>query len=101
MYCNYPIGTSVSFEAGNTSAAFAFVVSNLPPVRTISYTQWRFSECSYYNGRDEHVNFSRSDLAKLVLLKKNFWIPLCTFWRGNGNPLQYSCLENPMDGVAW
>ena len=21
--------------------------------------------------------------------------------KGNGNPLQYSCLENPMDGVAW
>ena len=21
--------------------------------------------------------------------------------RGNGNPLQYSCLENPMDRVAW
>ena len=20
---------------------------------------------------------------------------------GNGNPLQYSCLENSMDGVAW
>ena len=20
---------------------------------------------------------------------------------GNGNPLQYSCLENPMDGLAW
>ena len=20
---------------------------------------------------------------------------------GNGNPLQYSCLENPMDGRAW
>ena len=20
---------------------------------------------------------------------------------GNGNPLQYSCLENPMDKVAW
>ena len=20
---------------------------------------------------------------------------------GNGNPLQYSCLENPMDGAAW
>ena len=20
---------------------------------------------------------------------------------GNDNPLQYSCLENPMDGVAW
>ena len=21
--------------------------------------------------------------------------------RGHGNPLQYSCLENPMDGEAW
>ena len=21
--------------------------------------------------------------------------------RGNGTPLQYSCLENPMDGGAW
>ena len=23
------------------------------------------------------------------------------FWEGNGNPLQCSCLENPMDGEAW
>ena len=23
------------------------------------------------------------------------------FKEGNGNPLQYSCLENPMDGGAW
>ena len=21
--------------------------------------------------------------------------------KGNGNPLQYSCLENPVDGIAW
>ena len=25
----------------------------------------------------------------------------CTGGEGNGNPLQYSCLENPMDGGAW
>ena len=25
--------------------------------------------------------------------------PFCG--EGNGNPLQYSCLENPMDGGAW
>ena len=24
-----------------------------------------------------------------------------SFGEGNGNPLQYSCLENPMDGGAW
>ena len=23
------------------------------------------------------------------------------FVEGNGNPLQYSCLENPVDGGAW
>ena len=23
------------------------------------------------------------------------------FGEGNGSPLQYSCLENPMDGGAW
>ena len=25
----------------------------------------------------------------------------CHLGEGNGNPLQYSCLENPMDGGAW
>ena len=25
----------------------------------------------------------------------------CDFGEGNGTPLQYSCLENPMDGGAW
>ena len=26
---------------------------------------------------------------------------ILTSGEGNGNPLQYSCLENPMDGGAW
>ena len=31
-----------------------------------------------------------------------FIYPLYTgFGEGNGSPLQYSCLENPMDGGAW
>ena len=29
------------------------------------------------------------------------WVPQPTFGEGNGTPLQYSCLENPMDGEAW
>ena len=30
------------------------------------------------------------------------FLPLCTnLSEGNGNPLQYSCLENPMDRGAW
>ena len=26
---------------------------------------------------------------------------LCLYGEGNGTPIQYSCLENPMDGGAW
>ena len=26
---------------------------------------------------------------------------ICICGEGNGTPLQYSCLENPMDGGAW
>ena len=26
---------------------------------------------------------------------------MVVFGEGNGTPLQYSCLENPMDGGAW
>ena len=29
------------------------------------------------------------------------YINLVHFGEGNGTPLQYSCLENPMDGGAW
>ena len=28
-------------------------------------------------------------------------VTIDTFGEGNGIPLQYSCLENPMDGGAW
>ena len=39
---------------------------------------------------------------KLVQGSLHFWQGQPTFSReGNGTPLQYSCLENPMDGGAW
>ena len=45
-----------------------------------------------------------SQLLK-VLLEKFLNISLYnireTDGEGNGTPLQYSCLENPMDGGAW
>ena len=39
-----------------------------------------------------------------VLVNKGDYYNLGTsmiFGEGNGTPLQYSCLENPMDGGAW
>ena len=31
----------------------------------------------------------------------HFHFSLSCTGEGNGNPLQYSCLENPMEGGAW
>ena len=34
--------------------------------------------------------------------EKNIYIHICVYnEEGNGTPLQYFCLENPMDGGAW
>ena len=33
--------------------------------------------------------------------KHQFFGAQLSFGEGNGNPLHYSCLENPMDGGAW
>ena len=30
-----------------------------------------------------------------------YTLPVFRFGEGNGNPLQYSCLETPRDGGAW
>ena len=58
-----------------------------------------------------HQLQSQPHLSKLVecslfylSILKDLYNYGCTgslFGEGNGNPLQYSCLENPMDGGAW
>ena len=40
-----------------------------------------------------------SKLPKLQCCLEHF--KTIHFGEGNGNPLQYSCLENPMDAGAW
>ena len=42
----------------------------------------------WLNGITDSVDMSLSKLQKIMK-------------EGNGNPLQYSCLENPTDGGAW
>ena len=43
----------------------------------------------------------------LALIERDFahlspmFLRTSVIWEGNGNPLQYSCLENPMDVEAW
>ena len=45
---------------------------------------------------------SQTNQACLYIYKLHPQIPsISTIGEGNGTPLQYSCLENPMDGGAW
>ena len=49
------------------------------------------------------MNFELSeatDASIVLLLEISIRLPLAP-GEGNGTPLQYSCLENPMDGGAW
>ena len=50
----------------------------------------------------QYVQYVEITVAEI--LKDNIQIlphPQYICGEGNGNPLQYSCLENPMDGGAW
>ena len=45
--------------------------------------------------------FYTGEVRQRVLSMALKWLPAFQTGEGNGTPLQYSCLENPMDGGAW
>ena len=62
------------------------------------FTDWATREsCSFLNIHP-HVFTSSDDFS---IQWWNTYFLLYLFGEGNGNPLQYSCLENSMDGGAW
>ena len=44
---------------------------------------------------------SSKGLSQKVTVPLNYLPLIPKAEEGNGTPLQYSCLENPMDGGAW
>ena len=53
-----------------------------------------------------HSSSSSQYRAEFLVLCSSSPLPILNmvvyiFGEGNGTPLQYSCLENPMDGGAW
>ena len=52
-------------------------------------------ETKYCSAQGQNVAKAVSNHSRLLLLCMLY------FGEGNGTPLQYSCLENPMDGGAW
>ena len=48
-----------------------------------------------------HFHFLRINTTYISVMKQNLDRILPENGEGNGSPLQYSCLEHPMDGEAW
>ena len=49
-------------------------------------------------GENSHLRTSPSSLPRFVSFKNGSWL---VPGEGDGTPLQYTCLENSMDGGAW
>ena len=72
-----------------------------------SLSQRKILFCFHSREKNE---FSKhiSELFLKWMIQKHQWLP-AIIWvhladsvgEGNGTPLQYSCLENPMDGGSW
>ena len=48
-----------------------------------------------------HITLSRVPNAHFLIQVPELLFPSIPLGEGNGNPLQYSCLENPRDRGAW
>ena len=62
----------------------------------VGYSPWHLKELD----TTEHMPtcLTQDDNVMYII---SLDITLAEFGEGNGTPLQYSCLENPMDGGAW
>ena len=67
-------------------------------------------KCDHATNNDYHeansfqhryVKFTISEVSEKSLLLIEIADGSLILGEGNGTPLQYSCLENPMDGGAW
>ena len=97
---------------------FSFLVSQLPVVqqvyqrldsihsvfidRSVVYSENNNKE----NDTKIWISIEHVFVTELKILSQYYIITLfvlsqCMLGEGNGTPLQYSCLENPMDGGAW
>jgi len=62
---------------------------------TIPFKQFLYPFWGFPGGLDDKVSACNAgDLGSIPELER-------TPGEGNGTPLQYSCLENPMDGGTW
>ena len=59
----------------------------------------KYTSAQNYEMHMQKMFISEADNSKRIYFYLGFAAHF--IGEGNGNPLQYSCLENPMDGGAW
>ena len=77
-----------------------------PPVYPIIWAGWYLAYYSRHSESVKRMNIVRGNALSTLRIWALWY--LLSLWfiyiyngKGNGTPLQYSCLENPMDGGAW
>ena len=75
---------------------FVLFVSHL----IFSPSAWHFKWLYYILISTSCLLYLKPYVSKFCILKC-FWFPRLALGEGNGTPLQYSCLENPMDRETW
>ena len=77
------------------SFTFKVIIDNYDPITTFLNVMVYFLQVSFPGGSDgKESAYSAEDLGSIPGSGRS-----CG--EGNGNPLQYSCLESPMDRGAW
>ena len=90
------------FPGKNTGVGCHFLLQGIFPNQGLNYFSCGSSigrqilyQLSHQGGSEVKASaYNAGDLGSIPGLERSPG-------EGNGNPLQYSCLENPMDGEAW
>ena len=72
------------------------------PTFTSVYDYWKSIALTIWTFVGKVMSLLFNTLSSFVKTEQlHFDFSLSCIGEGNGNPLQYSCLENPRDGGAW
>ena len=97
----YNIMSSADSESFNYSFLIWIPFISFSTLIAIARTSKTMLNNSDENGHPCPVPDLRGSAFSFSTLGIMFAVGLSYVGEGNGNPLQYSCLENPMDGGAW
>ena len=61
---------------------------------------WKTEQWKSQSETERKKGFLKNEVSLRALWDNIKYSNVC-IGQGNGTPLQYSCLENPMDGGAW